>query len=869
MAVGDSTVNVTIGATLAKTFTTAFYNAEKTTKKLGAAVTQLNRATGNIKNLKRTQLAVNRANKEYKEAKKALDALNRRLKSGEHQTEQFTDEWVQAQDRFEKSRIKLKRLNQELHNAKKAAGNAKASTTSLINKERSLEAQLRRTQQMQERYNRTLQRSNQLKERSQKLAMGGAALGASAYVAGRVIGAPIRTGMEFGTAASNVKAIANQKGDFNTLEEAQEALVTKIKELGATTSYTSAQVAAGAKYLTMAGFDISKTIGALPATLSLARAGDLDLAQTADIMTNIMSPFGIDASKSERVADIMAKVVTTSNTDISMLGETMKYVAAVSSSMGVSLSDTAAIAGVLASNGIQASMAGTTMKNVFLRLAAPADKAKKKLAELGVTTKDAMGNLRAPEVILQELGDALKNAGLGGGEQTEYLEAIFGKISLSGAQFLVKAAGNGQLQDYMKEVYNAEEGLSKSIAGKQLDNLKGDLDIFGSAVSGLFLSIYDPIKTTLRATVQSFTVVINKIRDWTLAHPMLTKAIMLTAIGLTTLTAGIATAMLVTSAYLFVKSKLLKVWAAAALSMDANIARFKALNVAVLTGIGRVKAYTVAQYAAAKAGIYWAVTNPLTAIKAGWEAGIASLSAAKKGLIGLATGFAHAAKAGIMFMVTNPIGWIAAAVAAASFLIIKFWQPIKAMFSGIGEGIMDTLSPAIAALSPLWTVLKQIGSAIKTLFGDVFSNIQFASEELTTFKAVGFAIGKIISIVLTPVEYMLYAIGKAAEIATGVLGAGAKLYNWVFGEDEEDSEGKKTTSEFKKAKDRIQFAEMDQRLFGTNGFGSGGYSSAYAAPNVESIQINVNGSGDPNLVAEAVMRRQQEEIARIERERND
>ena len=819
MAMGDSTVNVTIGATLATTFSKAFFDAEKTTKKLGAAVTQLNRATGNIQNLKKTQMAVSRASREYKTAKKTLDDLNRRLRRGETQTDEFTDAWVEAQERFEKAKLRLKNLNQELHQHKKAAGNAKASTASLIANEKRLESQLRRTQQVQERYNRTMQRSNDLKSRAGKLAMAGAGMAAGAYLMGRTMAAPIREGYEFGAAVSNVKAIANQKGAFATLEEAQNELVKKIKMLGATTSFTASEVAGGAKFLTMAGFDISQTIGALPATLSLSRAGDLSLDRTADIMSNIMTPFKIHANQSSDVADKLAAVVTTANTDISMLGETMKYVAPSASMLGLSMADTAAMAGILAKAGIQASMAGTSLRQIMNKLAAPAGKGAKRIQELGVVTTDAAGNLRHPAIILKEMGESMENLGFASAKKAEYLKDIFGLLAISGSTTLVDAAASGELNQYITTIRNAEKGLSDRIARERMDNLQGDATKLGSAVSGMFLTLYDSIKPMLRSIVTGITSVVNSINNWAKEHPFLTKVVMLTGVAVTTLTAGMAAGLVVTAAYTFAKSKLLAVNGALALSLRRTA-----------VGVGSLGAI-------------------MAASKAGFVATIGKVKA-------LGSAFLWLNRAAMAFMISNPIGWVIGGLALLGAAIYKYWQPLKLIGSGFWEGLSEGIAPIFEALKPVGEVLENIGKAIVK----ILKPMGVLKEDMSGLKAIGYTLGKALSVLLWPLQEIAKVIGHTAELINSIGTIGWSIGKWFFGDDEP----KKTTTP---ANSNYNFAQVKDSVLSSTA--QAGAASANSSNYIDNLRIIVNGNADPVATANEVMRRQQEELARIARERND
>ena len=447
---------------------------------------------------------------------------------------------------FSKAKKAAKRLGETVAKIGGAASDRKYNR--LIKHNRHLAESIDKAKRRQDALNRSLRTSNTLMKRGRGYAGSAAKAAGVAAVGGFGLSRIIGSGMEFESAISDVNSVANQKGSFDTLGTAQAALADQIKRLGANTAWTGTEVASAAKFLTMAGFDISKTIGALPATLDLATASKLDLGQTADIMSNIMTPFKLGADQTERVADTLTAVFTTSNTDLAKLGETMKYVAPIAAKLGMSMSDTAAMAGILGNSGIQASQAGTTLRAMFNRLAAPGTKAQSILAGLNVETQDANGNLRDLTGILADVSNSMSNKGLGTAEQLAVLKEVFGEEAMAGVSTLIDAAEqNGEdtseaLQKYMKKIRDTNLGLTKKVAKIQLDNTKGDILLAGSAIAGLWTTIYDAVNPVIRTVVQGFTDIVTKVNEWMMIHPKLTKVIGLAAGGMVIFAGAMATA---------------------------------------------------------------------------------------------------------------------------------------------------------------------------------------------------------------------------------------------------------------------------------------------------------------------------------------
>ncbi|TFH94218.1 phage tail tape measure protein, partial [Porphyromonas levii] len=155
-------------------------------------------------------------------------------------------------------------------------------------------------------------------------------------VGGLGVNAAVRDFSNFEQGLANVKAISGA-----TAQEMQ-VLSKEAKRLGATTAWSAKDVTDAETLLSQAGFSVKETVSALPGLLDLASAGELDLAQATDITAGTLRAFGIEASKSAHVADVLALTASRTNSDVSGLGESMKYVAPISKSLGISMEETSA-----------------------------------------------------------------------------------------------------------------------------------------------------------------------------------------------------------------------------------------------------------------------------------------------------------------------------------------------------------------------------------------------------------------------------------------------------------------------------------------------------------------------------------------------
>jgi len=309
----------------------------------------------------------------------------------------------------------------------------------------------------------------------------------------------VSTAADFEAAMANVGAVSRA-----TPAEMRE-LSGAARELGATTAWSAMQVAEGQKYLAMAGFSVRENIAALPAVLNMASAGTTELGRAADISSDILSAFNMEAGQMPRVADTLTAAFTTSNTSLELLGETMKYVAPVAEKAGVSLEGTAAMAGLLGNVGIKGSQAGTALRAMLNGLAAPSSEAAKSIATLGITTTDAMGNLRNPITILGDMAKATES--MGSAQKMAFTKTVFGTEAMSAVLALFDQAGAGGITEYAKQLSAA--GTAAEVAARQNDNLAGDQKALGSAFESLQITIGSLFLPAMRGLAHATTWVVR------------------------------------------------------------------------------------------------------------------------------------------------------------------------------------------------------------------------------------------------------------------------------------------------------------------------------------------------------------------------
>ncbi|MDF8447467.1 phage tail tape measure protein, partial [Escherichia coli] len=421
--------------------------------------------------------------------------------------------------------LKLERLNEvrarEVQRMRELGGELRRHGIALSGSDNTIQQAIRRTQQYNdqlERERQALARVTQARQqysRAQETAgklktVGLTAVGTAAaggYAAGRFL----QPAVSFGKEMSRVQALT--RIDKNSPQF--KALREQAIKLGSETQFTAGDAASGQAFLAMAGFTPQAIQAALPGVLDLAMAAGMDLGQTADISSNILTQFGLSADQMDRVGDTLAATFTRTNTDLRSLGETMKYTGPVAASLGLSLEQAAAMTGVLGSVGIRGSDAGTALRASLSRLVDPPKAAAMALKELGVETQDAYGNMRRMENILNELYQATRKYGNAAqvsffraiAAQVSFFRAIAGQESYVSLMNLVTAAGENNLPRLTQEIELATGELNHT-ARVMADNLDGDLKSLNSAWEGLRIRVADLVDGPLRSVTQSFTRVI-------------------------------------------------------------------------------------------------------------------------------------------------------------------------------------------------------------------------------------------------------------------------------------------------------------------------------------------------------------------------
>lgn len=323
-----------------------------------------------------------------------------------------------------------------------------------------------------------------------------------------------REGVQFEKELSVIRALTLQ-----TANGALPALISKIRELGATTEFTAVQIIKASKFLVMAGLNVKETGEALAGVIDLATVAQIDLSTAADITTNILAGFNLQIKDLARVNDIITTVTTNTNTTVEQLGEAMKFAAPAANALGFSIEKTAVALGILQNAGIKGSLAGTNLARALLN-------AHKVFIKFG--PKGSTGDLiEALELLATKTTDA------------QITFDLFGKVGGKAAATFLK---NTNLLKFLNSEVAKNAGLTKRLADEIRTSLSIELDKLSSAFSEIRLEVTNTNLKKMKSIVSNVsTVLVTFNKEFATTIDLLLKVVGFAVAGaiFTALAAGI------------------------------------------------------------------------------------------------------------------------------------------------------------------------------------------------------------------------------------------------------------------------------------------------------------------------------------------
>lgn len=603
------------------------------------------------------------------------------LKSAQSNVEEGTSDW----DKLQREIIETEQNLQKLESDYKEFGSvAKQQLQAVADKIKEA------GEKMQEMGQKVQDVGNKISSVGQSMTMG---------VTTPIVGgfaAAVKTAGDFDGTMSKVKAISGA-----TAEE-MDKLRTSAMDMAEQTKFTASEMGDALSYMAMAGWDAEQMMDGLAGVANLAAASGEDLAMVSDIVTDGLTAFGLTAEDSAHFADVLAKTAASANTNVSMMGESFKYVGPVAGSMGYSIEDISVALGLMANSGIKADQAGTSLRNLIQRMAKPTKESETAINMLGLSLDDGAGNMLSFKDVLDQLRDSFGDLmmpeeefleaqdrlteALDAGQLSEedyeqaldtLIEKTYGAEAAEKAKYAAMLAGarampsllaivNASEEDYEKltTAIEGSTGAAEEMANEMMDNLPGQVDIVKSKLEKLAITIGEDLMPTIMNIVDGIQSFIDKLNsmDESQRQTLINIAMIVAAVGPVVLIIG-----------------------------------------KIITGIG---------------GLITAIGTISTAVGA--------IMPVIAGIGATITGTVIPAIAAVVAPVLPVIAIIGAVIAAIVLLwqnwdqvsawIGAAWEKVTGFFSAAGEAISNGLSNLGSFISEKWTAIKEgVVSAASTI----------------------------------------------------------------------------------------------------------------------------------------------------------
>lgn len=318
----------------------------------------------------------------------------------------------------------------------------------------------------------------------------------------------------FGVAS--VKMAADFDEQMSTVQANSGATAAQLSQLreaalqaGASTVYTAAESAGAINDLAKAGMSVSDILsGGLTASLNLAAAGQMDVGNAAEYMSNALTMFHLKGSDAISTADALAAGADKAVGDVSDFGDALNNCGGQAYSFGMSMQETVGVLGLFAQNGVVGAEAGTQLNSMLMKLSAPSSEASSTMKELGINAYDASGKFVGMAKFAGQLRSAEKNLTM---EQRNQANAtIFGSYAIKAANYLYEAGEKG-VSKWTKAV--SDSGFAAQQASNKTNNLKGDLKMLESATQSAMTKIGEGAQGPLRKLTQGLTDLITGFGD--------------------------------------------------------------------------------------------------------------------------------------------------------------------------------------------------------------------------------------------------------------------------------------------------------------------------------------------------------------------
>lgn len=475
--------------------------------------------------------------------RQALKESRAALNEAKQAEKELLDQKNQSQAAVDRLREKLGQERDKLRDLSEALKKAGVDTKDLEAAEKSLTRQLQEATAEQERVTQFADRVNDLADSFTvlKMAAGGIQSALEPVMTFYKDSLDAAAKLEYGM--SSVQAVSGA-----TRQETEE-LTAVVKEMGATTIYTAEESAKAMQNMALAGWDARQMISGLPAVIKLAAASGEDLAEMTSIVSDGMNAFQLSGEQAAvKFADVLAKAATSSNTNVSLLGDSLSYVETTAGNLGYSIEDVSLALAAMANNALKGGVAGSALNTILTRMSGSNSAASKQMEAMGLSmyyTADAMGHAEGEAKDLKTFLDELREAFRSFGPDAQAAQvAAYNLAGMRGMRGLLAIVNQSdeQWQKLTADVYDYA-GAADEISSIRMDNYTGQMYLLTSAWDALQTSVGEQFLPTATDALGVLTDITNGANDFVQNHGNIVQgigAITVTTLGLTAGISGLA-----------------------------------------------------------------------------------------------------------------------------------------------------------------------------------------------------------------------------------------------------------------------------------------------------------------------------------------
>lgn len=507
-----------LNAELGGSYGSTFSKAQQHIAAMEKEIQSLSKTQGDIAAFQKQQQAIENTQKKMAMLQQQYGNIQKEIKETEGYSSSLENKLLSKQQQIDNTATSLDEYKQRLNEMDEALRAAGVDTSNLTGESAKLDEQIGALKDQQ------VQAADEANTFGAKSAAAFGAVQQAIAAAGIVTALKeitdaylecVEIAGDFEEGMSNVEALSGATADEMAL------LSEKAKELGAATKYTAQESADAMGYMAMAGWNAQEMLAGMDGVINLAAASGEDLAMVSDIVTDNLTAFGLTAADTAHFADVLAAAATSSNTNVSIMGETFKQSASIAGALGYSIEDVAVAVGLMANSGVKGSIAGTALKNTFNGLLEGVTLTASAFGEYDYTAIKADGTMKSFSETIDELRDCFEQ--MTEAERVNNAMALAGQRGYNGLLAILNATD----EDYasLTDSINNCTGAAKRMVDIKMDNLNGDLELMNGAWEALQNTIGEQFIPEMRTLYQLGEDIGDSLNEFVQEHPALMKAL--------------------------------------------------------------------------------------------------------------------------------------------------------------------------------------------------------------------------------------------------------------------------------------------------------------------------------------------------------